>query len=169
MSKPSEEYWKILNSINEWIKFSDIKAGAILSIYGVLLTVIYSNAKQVFELLNSNNCILTLAIIAIITSIVSVILSFLTLNPTLKNENPHSIIFFGHVQEKFDEYKKYNEYAVEVIESKDRYRNQLSEQVVINSKICWRKFKLISWSIRFFMATISILLIIIVIYLIKML
>jgi hypothetical protein len=169
MTKPSEEYWKILNSINEWIRFSDIKAGAILSIYGVLLTVIYSNSKQVFELLNSNNCILILAIIATLSSIASVIFSFLTLNPTLKNKNPHSILFFGHVQEKFDEFENYNEHAVQVIQDKDRYRNQLAEQVFTNSKISWRKFKFISWSIRFFMATISVLILTVAIYLINML
>ena len=130
MSKTSEEYWKILNTINEWIRFSDLKAGAILSVYGIILTVIYSNSEQVFKILDTNSSLLFISIVAIITSIISVFLSFLTLNPSLKNKNPHSILFFGHIQKKFDSYEDYDQQAKEIISGKKEYRAQLAEQIL---------------------------------------
>jgi len=43
-----EELWKILLKNIEWIKFSDTKAVFLLTIYGVLLTIVYSNSGKVY-------------------------------------------------------------------------------------------------------------------------
>lgn len=165
MSNTTDEYWSILTSINEWIRFSDLKAGVIISIYGVLFTIVYSNPSQVFGILKNNDWIFCISILVILVTITSIILAFLSLNPFLKNKNPSSVIYFGHIQEAFKNHKKYHEKASKVFKEKSDHELQLAEQVYINSKICWRKFKFVTWSIRFFVGSLGLLFIEILIYL----
>ena len=53
-----EEYWKILSNTNDWIKYSDTKATILLTLYGVLLTIVYTNAEETLDALTKSNWIL---------------------------------------------------------------------------------------------------------------
>ncbi len=161
-----EEYWKVLSNTNEWIKYSDTKATILLTLYGVLLTIIYTNAEETLNALTKSNWILVFSILSGISSIVSVVFSFLCINPRLKNENPNSIIYFGHIQSKFNNASDYRNLANEIINDDSKYIEEISEQVFTNSNIAWKKFSNVSWSIRFFFASIIFVAFSIVIYLI---
>lgn len=161
-----EEYWKILSNTNDWIKYSDTKATILLTLYGVLLTIVYANSEETLGALTKSNWILFFSILSGISSLMSVLFSFLCINPRLKNENPNSIIYFGHIQSKFNSASDYRKIANEIIDDDAKYIDEISEQVFTNSDIAWKKFSNVSWSIRFFFASIIFVVFSIAIYLI---
>ena len=159
-----EEYWKILNKTTDWIKFSDTKAIVVLTVYGIIITIIYSNSKVVYEYLSNSTFSVILSIIVAILSFLSVLFSFLAINPRLKNTNADSIIFFGHIQEKNKDYSEYYLNSQQILSDENEYRKQIAEQVYVNSKIAWKKFKNVSYSIRCFFFSIVILIVILTEY-----
>ena len=160
-----EEYWKILNKTTDWIKFSDTKAVLIITVYGIIITIIYSNSKEVFDHLSNSVFSSVFAFLAVIFSFLSVLFSFLAINPKLKNQNPNSIIYFGHVQEKYKSYIEYYEQSQQILMDENEYDKQIAEQIFINSKIAWKKFKNVSYSIRCFFFAIIILILMLAEYL----
>jgi predicted PurR-regulated permease PerM len=159
-----EEYWKILNKTTDWIKHSDTKAVVVLTVYGIIITIIYSNSKEILEHLNNSSFSVVLTLLAAILGLISVLFSFLTINPRLKNPNSNSIIYFGHIQEKHKTFNDFYEHSQGVLSDENKYEKQLAEQVYVNSKIAWRKFKNVTYSIRLFFVSISILLVILITY-----
>jgi Family of unknown function (DUF5706) len=150
----TQELWNILTKTTDWVKYSDTKAVLLLTLHGVVLTVIYTNANSVYEFSSSNwfTILLTFAIAG--TSLASIIYSFLVVNPRLKNNNPTSLIYFGHIQEKFKNYTDYFQSAKAVLNDKEKLDEQLAEQIHINSKVAWKKYSFIGLSFRYFFATI---------------
>ena len=48
-----EPLWKIYETINEWIRFSDTKAVAILGINGVFASFVFSNLYEIKTMLDA--------------------------------------------------------------------------------------------------------------------
>lgn len=161
-----QEYWNILGNINDWIKYSDTKATIILTLYGVIITIIYTNATDSLAGISDSNWIICFSILSAITSLLSILFAFLCINPRLKNDNPTSIIYFGHIQKKFKDAKEYAQQSSEVLENSEQHIKELSEQIHTNSNIAWKKFSNVSWSIRFFALSLALMLLSILIYLI---
>lgn len=162
-----QEYWNILGNINDWIKYSDTKATILLTLYGVIITIVYTNANDTLIGLNSSNWILFFSILSITLSGLSILFSFLCVNPSLKNNNPESIIYFGHIQKKFKNATEYLEKSDEIIKSELKHQKELTEQIHTNSKIAWKKFSYVTWSIRFFAFALISMIITILTYLIN--
>lgn len=161
----TEKLWSILTSTNEWIRFSDTKAGVLLTVYGVILTIVYSNADNVYTAILNNEVLVYLTIVLVLLALVSMIFSFMTLNPKLKNDNPTSTIYFGHIKEKYVDYLDYYNDIDNKLES-DEFDKQIAEQIYVNSKIAWSKFKYVSWAIRLFSISVMLLLVCLVMYLV---
>ena len=125
-----------------------------MTLHGVVLTIIYTNANSVYEFSSANWFTILLTITIAGTSLASIIYSFLVINPRLKNDNPTSLIYFGHIQEKFKTYTDYFQSAKVILNDKDKLDEQLSEQIHINSKVAWKKFTFITISLRYFFASI---------------
>ncbi len=150
----TQDLWNILTKTTDWIKYSDNKAVFLLTVHGVVLTIIYTNAGSVYDFSTTNWLTLTLTILIAFASLLSIIYSFLVVNPNLKNSNPNSLIYFGHIQEKFKNYNDYFQSAKIILSDKEKLHEQLSEQIHINSIIAWKKFAFFAKSIRFFFVTI---------------
>jgi len=145
-----QEYWSILSNINDWIKYSDTKATIILTLYGVILTIIYSNANDVLIGINNSYWILSLSILTALFSVLSIIFSFLCINPRLKNSTPNSIIYFGDIHTKFKNSTDYFEASSGFLSKPINYSKELAEQIYTNSNIAWKKFSNVTYSLRFF-------------------
>ncbi|MEZ4949133.1 MAG: hypothetical protein R2784_07075 [Saprospiraceae bacterium] len=49
MDEKTENYWKILETNLDWIRYSDAKATGILTIYGLLVTIAFTNLNRIIE------------------------------------------------------------------------------------------------------------------------
>jgi hypothetical protein len=160
----SEEYWKILQQNVDWIKFSDQKAGALLSVYGIIATLLYTNSHDVYSSFQSNKILLIIAIVAITFAGLSIYFCFQTINPRLKNVNPQSIIYFGHIA-AHKNYRTYLDHSKAILNRQDDYECHIAEQIYINATISKRKFENVAYGIRFFICFITSVIISILIYL----
>lgn len=159
-----DKYWSILTLTIDFVKYSEAKAGILITIYGIILTLIYTNANQVYEAISTNEILLLISVLNVIIALVSLFFAIKCVSPQLKNNNPNSIIYFGHIQEKFDNYEDYFKFSKEVIDN-DKFDEYIAEQIYINSKVAWKKFKDVTWSIRTFSLNIALLVISLLIYL----
>ncbi len=156
-----EDAYKNLELVNSWINNIDLKASFILAFLGILLGSILDinnlailkhfvevpiNAMSFIELLR-----VIIVIILLFSSAVSVILLILTLLARIKISNiPKSNFFFGNIadidrKDFLNNCGKMDEKAI---------KNDILNQVYINSKICDYKSKLYNKSIVFTITTI---------------
>ena len=165
--KNFEFYWRVLVKNIEWIKFSEAKAIFLITIYGVILTITYTNAKDLYTVLSKSNWLIALTIITVLLAMASMFFCFLALNPVLKNDDPTSIVYFGHIKEQFkssDEYFKHTQNVLQDDDHEDIMLKNISNQVYQTSKITWNKFKQVSWGIRCFAGVLVMLILEIIIY-----
>jgi len=166
MNEKIENYWRTYQEINSWIIYSDTKAGILVTVYGVLLTIIYTNSNNLYAAISSSVIILLLTILCALFSILSLFFAFKCLNPQLKNDNPKSVLYFGHIATNKN-YKDYLKYSDKIFSDKKSTIEHLSEQVYVNSKIAWGKFSYVTISIRFFFASMAVLILMLTIYFFK--
>jgi hypothetical protein len=160
----SNNYWNTLQSISEWIRFSDMKAGIIITAYSVILTIICTNVRTIYEVIFVSPILTILTIIACIVSLASLFSCFLSINPQLTNKNSTSVLYYGHIAQ-LKNYEEYLSLVSRKMENEFEFEKQITEQIYANSKIAWKKFQNVTWSIRFFFVSIFILFIEIIIYL----
>lgn len=163
-AKHSEDYWKIMQQNVDWIKFSDQKAGLLLSVYGIISTLLYTNSHDVYAAFKTDKYLLYLGVLSIALAAISIYFCFRTINPWLRNSNPQSIVFFGHIS-AHKSYKDYLAHSKAILNKQDDYECHLAEQIYINAGICKRKFENVAYGIRFFIAFIGTLLFAVLTYL----
>lgn len=161
-----DRYWQILQYNIDWLRFSETKATVILTVYGIILTIAYTNANSVFDAIAKSNFLLIMTLIYAMLTIASVIFSFLAINPTLKNLNPNSILYFGHISNSFQDAASYKIHTKSILDDNDRYTDQLADQIYINSKIAWKKYLRVTWSLRLFFCSLIIVLLSLSIYMV---
>ncbi len=161
----NQEYWNILGNITNLIKYSDTKAAILLTLYGVIITIVYSNSADVLIALKNSNWTLGFSFASLIFSLISIVFAFLCINPRLKNENSNCIIYFGNIQKKFKTADEYSIHSTEILSDETGYQKQLAEQIHTNSTIAWKKFSNVAWSIRFFAGSLVFIVLSILSYL----
>ena len=169
MSQKIENLWKIYQTVNEWIRFSDTKAGLILATDGVLISVIFSGLKDRLFLINKNRLLSALIILGIISIVLSIYYSVLSLFPNLSpnhftqkklinREESKSgyLIFFGDIVEGFSNFKAYKEAVDRKFQHDETIVLQLSRQIFVNSKIADKKFKRVKNSLLYLVVSLVV-------------
>jgi len=153
----TQELWNILTKTTDWVKYSDTKAVLLLTVHGILLTIIYTNAYNVYDYSFENWFTILLTILITGTTLTSIVYSFLVINPRLENNNPTSLIYFGHIQEQFKDYSSYYQAVKDTFTDNEKLNGQISEQIHINSIIAWKKFSMFTLSMRYFFTSLVLL------------
>lgn len=149
------EHFKIFELINNFIKFSDVKAGVIITFDMALVGAVLGKFEK-FQILNQLSCSRSIFILSTLTFFIFILMSLAkalySVHPSLKAKGHISNIFFGHIAGKnLETYKQ----EVSASNNSYSYENDLLCQIKINSDICWKKYQHISWAIKF--TAISIL------------
>lgn len=138
-----EHYWNVYVQINEWIKFADAKAGALISLNGVILGFVVSNLDNIRLIIASETCTKVLIILGIISLIVSLFFAIKCIFPKLNVGEPQSHIFFEHIAKKYTTAKEFKKYVDKPID----LNVDLKTQVWANSKVASKKYTAINYSI----------------------
>lgn len=151
----------IFSTNNEWIKYADQKATILISVYGILITIIYTNPQEVLKSINHNLLTQIIFGLTLLVVALSIYNAFRAMYPRIDNNNPDTVLFFGHISKL----KTWQEYKTKFENDKENLEDQILEQIHTNADICSKKFNNVKWSVRLFGIAMTLILIQIGIYL----
>lgn len=138
-----EHLFKVLNSIQEQIRFADAKAGFVMGLNTVMFGFVSTTCKTWKSGLNSAAahdaaCMMAfLFAVYLICSLLAVAMLLTTINPDLGNA-PRSKIFFNHVAEDFK--REYDRFSAAVESADDAaWADDLSSQILETANIAKQK------------------------------
>lgn len=164
MDPTLENYWRMFDVNLAWIRQSDTKAYTVFTIYGISISLVFSNVDVIATLVEKSQVVQFLALLYLTSSVIAIYFGFRCIQPSLKLKFPTSVIFFGSVSRTFsspDEYFEKSRYIVRDPESMER---ELCNQIYINSIIAREKFDDINKSIKAFLVSLLTLIMIVLTY-----
>jgi hypothetical protein len=136
-----DHYWGSIQYISSLIKASELKAGLILSFYGILLNFVFQSTDTVFDA-SSNDILLYILIGAwFFCTAASIFYCVRCFIPKIEGSYDKNILFFGDVISKFGTIKEFSKTFYNVSVDEEKLFGQLGEQIYIISKIAAWKFR----------------------------
>jgi len=158
-----DHYWGSISYVSSLIKASEIKAGLILSFYGILLNFVYQNINLVLDQFDDNTITYVLLVLWFSCVVISIYYGIRCFMPRIESKYEKNIFFFGDVITKFGDIKEFSRTFFSISVDEDQLFDQLGQQIFINAKIANLKFKNVQKALKF-LAIQFILLLILVIY-----
>jgi hypothetical protein len=159
-----DHYWGSISYVSSLIKASEIKAGLILSFYGILLNFVYQNIELVLENFSDNTIIYLLLATWFCCAIISIYYSIRCFMPRIESKYDKNIFFFGDVISKFGDIKQFSKTFFNISLDEEKLFDQLGQQIFINAKIADQKFRNVQKALRFLAIQFIMLLVIVVYY-----
>lgn len=160
-------YWHTINYFIGLIKSSELKAGLILSFYGIILNFIYRNVNTILEQFSNQVPIFILLGLWLLCTMTSIYYSIRTFIPRIESNYDDNVFFFGDIISKFGDINTFSKTFYNTsIDTEQRY-DQMGQQIYINAKIAATKFKNVNRSLRYLAAGLILLLILAISYIIK--
>ncbi|OBX24577.1 hypothetical protein LX77_03458 [Gelidibacter algens] len=154
-----DHYWGSIQYISGLIKASELKAGLILSFYGILLNFVFQSAGTVFDV-SSNDILLYILIGAwFVCTAGSIFYCVRCFIPKIEGNYEKNIFFFGDVISKFGNIKEFSKTFYNISVNEEKLFGQLGEQIYIISKIAAWKFRNVNRAIRLLAIGLMLLLI----------
>lgn len=143
-----DHYWGSISYVFSLIKASELKAGLILSFYGILLNFIFQHLKVAF---NDTPGILFLCFSTgwFFCTVLSIYFSIRCFMPRIEKRYDRNMFFFGDIVSKFGNVKEFSKTFYETSLDEDKLFDQLGQQIFIISKIASYKFRNVNRSLIF--------------------
>ncbi|MCB7482461.1 Pycsar system effector family protein [Christiangramia sediminis] len=161
-----DHYWGSISYVSSLIKASEIKAGLILSFYGILLNFVYQNIDLVLAHFEDNTIIYILLTAWFACVVISIYFGIRCFMPRIESKYDRNIFFFGDVISKFGDIKEFSRTFFSISMDEDQLFDQLGQQIFINAKIAHLKFSNVQKALKFLAIQFIILLIIVIYYVI---
>lgn len=158
-----DHYWGSINYISGMIRSSEIKAGLILSFYGIVLNLIFLSYGKKIPNMFDDVLLGIFIIIGLMFMTISIYFSIRCFMPRLETKYEKNIFFFGDVVNSFGTIKEFSKTFYQISNDGERLFDQLGQQVYVNAKIAGIKFKFVNKSL-FFLAMFFIALSVTVFY-----
>ncbi|MDP3313958.1 Pycsar system effector family protein [Lutibacter sp.] len=158
-----DHYWGSINYVSGLIKASEIKAGLILSFFGIVLNFIFQ--KLMLVIVNFPNDIFLYIILGLwfTCTALSIYFSIRCFIPRIEAKYDKNIFFFGDIISKFGNIHEFSKTFYRISLDEEQLFDHLGQQIYIISKIASLKFKNVKRSLQF-MAYGMFLLLIVIIY-----
>ncbi|MDN3204848.1 Pycsar system effector family protein [Algoriphagus sediminis] len=164
---PVDNYWYLINYLRDLIKASEIKAGLVLSFYGLLFNFFFQFSDHLFTTAADDPFVYIFMVLWFVFSVVSIYYSFRCFMPQIEDKFDNSVFFFGDILKEYGGIKDYVK-ELERVSTKSRpLYDQLGEQVFVNAKITATKFRNVNLSIKYLSYNIGLLFVFILYYAIK--
>ncbi len=157
-----DHYWGSINYVFGLIKASEIKAGLILSFYGILLNFIYQNMGIVFVQPSKDIPLYILMGLWFACTVTSIYFSIRCFMPRIEAKYDKNMFFFGDVVTKFGSIKEFSRVFYKTSLDEEELFDQLGQQIFIISKIAAYKFRNVNRSLRLLALSLALLLVVVV-------
>lgn len=162
-----DNYWYLIMYLRDLIKASEIKAGLVLSFYGLLMNVFFQFYEHLIELASDDFMTYGFMGLWFVFSVISIYYSFRCFMPQIESNFDKNVFFFGNIINSYGPIKDYVKELEKVNTKRQLLFDQLGEQVFINAKITSEKFKNVNLSVRYLSFNIGLLFVFILYYAIK--
>ncbi|TBW30224.1 Pycsar system effector family protein [Gramella sp. KN1008] len=144
-----DHYWGSINYVFSLIKASELKAGLILSFYGILLNFIFQHIDSVLAETSHSLIFNFFAASWLVCTVISIYFSIRCFMPRIEEKYDKNIFFFGDVVSKFGTIKEFSRTFYEISLNEEELFDQLGQQIFVISKISGYKFRSVNRSLRF--------------------
>ncbi|MEV0704930.1 Pycsar system effector family protein [Saccharopolyspora sp. NPDC050389] len=142
----TDDAWKALLQVNDWIKLADAKAAAALAGSGVLGGLLVRGFPQPYAWAHQPwHAVLMLASFLLVSA--STLLALTAVAPRLHRRGRPSIVYFGHIAHHYAELHDFKAAFLPALEREGQLRELLAEQLWTNSRIARGKLQKVSLSI----------------------
>lgn len=146
-----EDLWKVLDSISEWIRFADAKAGATLAAQGLLASLLIPSLIGNKRIIFASPVLLILVGVCFAFAIASFLLCMRCITPRTKVKKSESVIFFSDIASSYPSPQTYRNALERLDKNESAVGEQLANQVWENSTIAVNKFQNSTWALRCFL------------------
>ena len=161
-----DHYWGSINYVLSLIRASEIKAGLILSFYGILLNFIFQNIGLVLTKAPHDLPLYILLGFWACCTVASIYFSIRCFMPQIEAKYDKNIFFFGDVVSKFGTINEFSKTFYKISLDEEELFDQLGQQIFIISKIAAMKFRHVNRSLKFLAAGLLFLLMLMLYYII---
>ncbi|WP_282135358.1 Pycsar system effector family protein [Seonamhaeicola maritimus] len=162
-----DHYWGSINYILNLVKASEIKAGLILSFYGIILNFVFKSLQTILDAVQNKTGFYIISSLWFISTVTSIYYSIRCFMPRIEGKFDKNIFFFGDVINKYGNIKEFSKTFYNISTDEDRLFDQLGQQIYINSKIAAGKFKNINKSLKFLAIGLILMMILAIYYVIN--
>ncbi len=155
-----DHYWGSVNYITNLIKSSELKAGLILSFYGILLNLIYQSSSEISDSLRGNFALYFLVALWSILTMASIFYCVRCFIPRIEGNYEKNMFFFKDIITKFGDVNQFSTSFFEMSTDENQLFKQLGEQIFVISKIADWKFKNVKRAISLLAISLGVLFII---------
>jgi hypothetical protein len=143
-----DHYWYSISYVMDLIKSSELKAGLILSFYGILLNFIFQSASSLSDTLDRSPILYILLSFWVICTVGSIFFCVRCFIPKIEGNFGKNMFFFKDIISKFGDIKQFAGIFFEKSCDENELFEQLGEQIFIISKIADWKFKNVQRAIQ---------------------
>jgi len=161
-----DHYWGSINYVTGLVKASEIKAGLILSFYGILLNLIYQSVAMFLTGVPNEIFLYILFGLWFVCTVISIYFSIRCFIPKIEAKFDKNVFFFEDVISKFGTVQEFSKTFYEISLNEEELFLQMGQQIFVISKIAAFKFKNVNRSILFLALGLLLLLAITVYYLV---
>ncbi|MFC0605060.1 Pycsar system effector family protein [Winogradskyella pulchriflava] len=136
-----DHYWGTIGYLTSLIKASELKAGLILSFYGILLNFIYQGTENFSDKLTNDTVLYILIGAWILCTSASIFFCIRCFIPKIEGKFSKNMFFFKDIITKFGDVKEFSQTFLTMSKNEDQLFMQLGEQIFIISKISDWKFR----------------------------
>jgi hypothetical protein len=144
-----DHYWYTISYLSALIKASELKAGLILSFYGIVLNFVYQGAQSIGREVIEDRILLSFVIIWMLITGLSIFFCIRCFIPKIEGNYSKNMFFFKDIISHFGPIKEFSKSFFKMSINEDELFLQLGEQVFIVSKIADWKFKNVKRAINF--------------------
>jgi hypothetical protein len=152
-----DHYWGTISYLTSLIKASELKAGLILSFYGILLNFIYQGTENFSDQLSNNILLYILIGSWAVCTVLSIFFCVRCFIPRIEGNFSKNMFFFKDIISEFGDVKAFSKTFLTMSKDEDALFGQLGEQIFIISKISDWKFRNVKRAITFLATGLIIL------------
>ena len=151
----TDDYWQLIKYNYDQIRFAELKASVIISIYSIFFTVAYTidilDEENVYSFDYNDPFIyfkITVVCLAIFFTIRSFVYRINCFLPKLKLSTKPSPLFFGDINPNWPKFEDYSKELIRVMDDDDEYKVHLSQMAYVTGIISSSKFAYVTKGIK---------------------
>ena len=141
-------YWEAIRHISELNKTAELKAGLIMSFFGLVLGVVFEMALNMESNFQPNAVLIILVAIYFFFVGRSIFYAFKCFLPQIESSFDDNMFFFIDVINKYGDIRSFSDKFHELLENDRDLYGQLGQQIFVHSLIASKKLGNVNKSVR---------------------